>query len=305
MGNRSTFQDAKDDRARDKIRGSGSLALLTILGLLLIESFSYLISTFYDDLLTPAMSWGVSLALVLLFGLVLWVVLHRQYPKIQKQVNAEASLIDGGDIPDHAYLICGYSPCFDFKTGEATGPAAVGDWSQVDRNLDVACALKDPQNLKGWQQNLRILRRFENCLKTVYVIENEKLQFDRFARCMRHFMPDLTLICITDPKTRSTTLLTRGGAKHDPDYEVLDYVTKAIDLAFAAIKKSSGLSVDQVHEETLIDITAGQKPLSVAMSIASLNRNMFFVYTGSFGDNEGQISGYDVRIQFGKQPVAV
>jgi len=300
-----SFFDLVISRRRDRFRGAFVIAFTVILVLVLAEVFSYFISKFLDAALPVSLNWGIVLSFLLLTGLVLWAFLAWQYPRIQRQIRAKAYWIDAADLPERPYLICGYSPgAFkNHETGMMEGPALRENWGDYPTDLDQACDRSQGAVLKSWQQNIRVIRRIKG-LKHVWVIENSTGQFEAFQHCMSHFFPGVTFSLLTDPKTKTPAIRTSDGGAITPDYENFDYVTRSFDNAFGAICKDCDCSQREVHKMTLIDITGGQKTFSVAAAIASLNRDLIFVYAGTFG-KEGQIFGYDASIQIAAKAMEI
>ncbi|MBL3587410.1 hypothetical protein JMM61_18845 [Rhodovulum sulfidophilum] len=277
----------KQSRRDDRRSGSLRLAGVTLVTLTLAGLFVYFVeqtaAALLPDLKTsPDFFSAAGLIAFIIAGVFYW-----QHPRIMRQINAKVRTVDASGLTEQPYLICGYSPLkVDFPYLET-----------LTRDLDEACAPTGPGYvLNSWQQNLRVLRKIPT-IQHVYVLENDKYQFEEFSKVLRHFFPEDRLkITLIEAEQGGTTFKDDVKATLAPDYEDLRYVRRGIDRAIEMIARARREKEDDVEKLCIIDVTGGLKTFSIAAAIASLNRDLVFVYAGT-GERTGDVLGYDATIE--------
>lgn len=285
----------KRRRLRNKILGSANLSWKTFLVLILAGLLVYFVEGIAKTTL-PGLTtgwdffWAAGIVALLIYLVILW-----QHDRITRQITATAQTIHATDIKGRPCLICGYSPIKD-RGGKPAGPMAL-DLEKLTNDLEMACDKDrdDGKELGPWQQNLRVLKAL-NEVRNLYVLLPNVDQFERFVKIVRHYFPEdrLAISLITDHRG-STDLGNDAKVKLTPDYENFRYVTAGIDLALGMIAKDLAMSPEEAEKYSIIDVTAGFKTFSIAAAIASLNRNLLFVYAGT-DSNTGQVLAYDASI---------
>ncbi len=285
----------RQQRLRNKILGSANLSWKTLLVLTLAGLLVYFIEEIASATL-PGLTtgwdffWAAVIVALLIFCVILW-----QHDHITRQISATAQTIHASDITGRSCLICGYSPIGD-RDGKPAGPMAL-DLDNLTNDLELACDKdrSDSKELGPWQQNLRVLKELGE-VRNLYVLLPDVDQFNRFVEILRHFFPEdrLAVKLITD--RRGNTAFERDVKdKLSPDYEDFRYVTAGIDLALGMIARDLAISAEEAERHSIIDVTAGLKTFSIAAAIASLNRDLLFVYAGT-GNNTGRVLAYDASI---------
>lgn len=141
----------------------------------------------------------------------------------------------------------------------------------------------------SWQQMLRCIKPHKDRLKHIYLIgspdgNGKKGSYE--VLCAAEFFINHYLKNIKDPKLH----------KHPEsiDFEDFDSLTAAFDKAIAEFKE-----IGITEKDIIIDITGGQKPVSIAGAVITLNKNVTFQYVQTIPDKSGKykVWAYDVIIQ--------
>lgn len=286
-------------RAAARIRGAWRLAVYISLGVLVTSAIAAVVAIIIERHVVKLPTMAL-VAILLLVALGLLLFLHRQIEYLGRQTTARARWMDAADIPDRRFLICGYSPIYRLPDKPCVLDIVP---SEITMTIEDACGWSGI-NFGSWQQSLRVLRVLKG-ISHVYVINPNLDQFAKFHALMKHFFPTITVTRVGnkgmswqpgDAPLADPLLLEVSKGKFCPaDYENFDYVTAAIDRAFAMIRADSGLPLLEAEGQALIDITGGLKTFSIAGAIASLNREINFVYAGT-GEKSGQVHAYDAWI---------
>ena len=241
---------------------------------------------------------GPTFVLLGVAAVLLFFFTKRQVRRFGRQISAVAVPYDGASLPARPYLICGYSPAL--VIGDRN-PLTL-DLGGYARSLADTCT-DEASPFTNWQQNLRLLNTLKG-VKTVYVIENNMGQFDRFRAVVLKFFPDLKLFRVEDSPAAMAdgkfVLRRNTRSAQDPlfpDYENLMYVNTAIERAFAMIVEQEPVDRIMAEERSFIDVTGGFKTMSIAAAIASLNRKIIFVYVATIRrDGVYPVLGYDAHL---------
>lgn len=257
---------------------------------------------------TAGMVWGIFGigAVVLLVSLVSLVSL----PKLARQIGAVADEIGQKDLPSRPFLITGISAATNIApSAESAGRGPLymnlADWGPPRLKE----ALNEPfksTSFTNWQQNLRVLAACPG-VTHVYVLENDRSEFDLFQKVMKTFFPALIFRRIQDrnpsPDGAEFTLSSRRGSKLEPDYEDFQYVNAGIDRAFEMIGEEHKLKPLAVEKQCFLDATPGKKTLSIMSALASVNRPILFVYCstelrdGRDKNSPWEVVAYDITME--------
>jgi hypothetical protein len=247
------------------------------------------------SLLFEAIPLGVSVAVLVLMGLGLFWVTWSKAGTLLSQIRAQAFTLSQDELQEmtertHAIL------------GISLVPADFKDDTRLEAHLatfgtDLARAVTDEgrATFGSWQQPLRLLHHLPQ-IRALWVIDNSAGDYKRFAKVMHHFRPDLHIVRIEDrgyrPGPHEPLQLTVQGRPRSVDYEDFDFVLAAIRRGLVMVAEHAGIDRIAAEAQTLLDVTPGQKPLSIAAAIASLNRRLIFVYVS----NHGRVAGYDASV---------
>lgn len=137
----------------------------------------------------------------------------------------------------------------------------------------------------SWQNMLRCIEPHKDRLKHIYLIGSlggkgsyELLCVAEFL--IKHYLKDRNLKVHKHPAP--------------VDFEDVDGLITAFNKAIAAFKEE-GIA----ERAIIIDITGGQKPVSIAGAVVTLNKNVTFQYVQTIPDESGKhkILAYDVIVQ--------
>lgn len=299
---------------KNEIRQSFRLSALIFFVFLIFEIAAILLARFFETGVFPGENWPVSpwswlvsalLCSVVFFLLVLW-----QSPRINRLAHARARRLSASEIADRRFLICGYSPMLKDWQG------AVKNFKTEFNTIEKALIGK-PVGSFPWQQNLRVIwdlnSRLEGGLKAVYVLlpafdgneeagvtDTETLkQFEAFQKFIEEYVAALKgkVHCVSAVDNKMAFAKPNPvDGKLSRYYEFYDYVQSGIDRALELISQEHRLQKHQNEEQTVLDITAGQKVFSVAGAIQTLNRRLVFAYAGQGPLETGKISYFDADV---------
>lgn len=295
------------DRNRRNARNSLRLALGISLGFILTTSLASLLS---DLIARTVEGWntGHLLALLSAVFVALCFVLWWNIENIQRQIGANAIETDARDIDPVKYVICGYSYHPNVTSDEwRNDTRKAAEIAKLDEFSEQAKESGDPF-YRSWQQNIRVLAALKGVEK-VYVINPDRDQFAEFNTTMTRLFPSIEFELIKpenakfEPNNKydeqQLCFYPQKRNRIPADYEDFNYVTHAIEAGLAKICADTGKHMRDIESSTVIDITAGLKPFSVAGAIASLNRNLIFVYAKTNFDeaDPGGVIAYNAHIQ--------
>jgi hypothetical protein len=274
------------DRIRQQRRlRRTSLIIAWVLVGILGSSLAYNRLDVMWELLLARVPFGVSFMILVLLILFLFWQTWRNEGDIARQIRAHAEVLTEQQVREdesRRFVITGISamklPAFADETTLAAHLEAFGT------DLDKAFAPAARDALDNWQQSVRFLRALPH-IEALFVIDNDKGQFPRFRQLLLHFRPGLRVIRIENAHHRQ------------PDYEDFEFCQASIRRGLQMIGKHAGLDPRAAEASTLIDVTPGQKTLSIAAAVASIRRNLIFVYVGF----SGELRGYDVDLSLGGQ----
>lgn len=244
--------------------------------------------------------------------LIVFVVLLYKLPGVARRLGASAEVLSQQELPPRRFFITGISVSSNSEAVNgrtATGPkhTNLAEWGP-DRLQEALHQDTGRQAFTNWQQNLRVLASCPG-VEHVYVLENDRGEFDLFAKVMRRFFPNLTFKRIEDRGTldpdKPFTLSSRKKRNIAPDYEDFLYVTAGIDRAIQMICEEHHLSPHEAEASSFLDATPGTKPLSIISAIVSVNRPILFVYCSATerpGRKEGkwEVIAYDIHMEVRK-----
>ena len=233
--------------------------------------------------LYPALAVFATVALVLLA----FCVLFSQYDRINQQISASARIvdIDSDSVRNRRFLICGVSPFPRDQT--------IPKLEELERDPDkIARASK--HKLCNWQQPVRVIHALKGVEK-IYIIQPDHDDAEAFRNILRRVFAERfkkrdadAITLITGRGTRDAAPGTNRkrevqfspGRWEEADYENYAYITAAIDWALEDIAKNAKPWSQRraLHRQVAIDVTSGNKVLSVAAAVASFNRDAVFVY---------------------------
>ena len=287
----------KRKRLRRRLLGTYALTWRSILMLVLAGLLVFFVERIATIALPGLTSgWDFLWAALIVAGLI-YATLFWQHDQIARQISARAETIRATDITGRPYLICGYSPIPPDREATPPGPLTL-PLEDLTPNLEKATGT-DGAPLKSWQQNIRVLHALKET-RHLYILRPDTDQSDLFIQVLRHYFPEdrLKITLISDKRGNTDHFEIDLKNRIEPDYEDFRYVTKGIDLAIEAIARDNGIDEREAESHTVIDVTAGFKTFSIAAAIASLNRDLLFVYAGT-GKNTGKVLAYDAAIEVG------
>ncbi len=263
-------------------RSAFAFALFALAFLIFVTVFGAALDYWVNALFVANLKLAVCLGLLIV--LVAFVILFFQYDRVNEQVTASAEVIDIADIPDRRFLVCGYSPLAEGELVRVEIESLGTDPTEI--------AKAEKWEPYKWQQNVRVINALPG-IERVYVILPNEDQFDKFAavisKVFRNRAKAVEVVPVRGLAQRKSEIEGRSvtsyqfskGVWRDATYEDYNYVTSAIDWAFAAITKDYGLTSREMQRQVAIDVTSGIKIFSVAAAVASLNRETVFVYAST------------------------
>ena len=231
------------------------------------------------DTAYPPLAVFATVALVLLA----FCVLCSQYDRINQQISASARIVDIDSVQDRRFLICGVSPFSCARHQTIPKP------EDLEQNPD-AIARASEHKLCNWQQPVRVIHALKG-VQRIYIIQPNHDHTEAFREILLHvfadrFTPD-DIILIKGHETRDAAPCPDGKrevqfstGRWKANYENYTYITAAIDWALADVCKQASTPSRRraLHRQVAIDVTSGNKVLSIAAAVASFNRDAVFVY---------------------------